>query len=90
MRLFRKQDGGGTQKSAEYRRLNHGGQVEQIEAERSTLNLQLCLGKRWLGRQIESSGKRFRKALSPPYSTLLRLTQAKSSQACAKNELWLE
>ena len=45
----------------EYRGPTHRGQVERAEMGRSTLNLQLCLGKRWLGGQIESSDKRFRK-----------------------------
>ena len=33
-----------------------------------------------VGGQIQSQDKRFRKALSPPYTSLLRLTQAKSNQ----------
>ncbi len=40
-----------------------------------------------IGVQVE---QRFRKALSPPYSSLLRLTQAKSSQELRKNRVWLE
>ncbi len=33
-----------------------------------------------VGGQVQSQDKRFRKALSPPYSSLLRMTQAKSRQ----------
>jgi hypothetical protein len=34
--------------------------------------------------------QRFRNAFSPPYSSPLRLIQAKSSQELRKNRLWLE
>jgi hypothetical protein len=43
-----------------------------------------------IGEQVESQEQRFRKAFSRPYSSPLRLTQAKSSQELGGSPFWLE
>ena len=60
--------------------------MEKVKNQKASLDVRNRTGSLYEPRDLTSLGldQRFRKALSPPYSSPLRLTQAKSSQELGK------